>query len=87
MLFNQEDFKIQQCKSKLSASSPAGTNPKWVESAKKQQKLPFLTLSTAKHWQKNPGIDDLQIGTNALLAILTTNVSKLVCQILSPTDA
>jgi len=40
---------------KLSMSSPASTNPKWVASAKKQQKLPFLTLSTAKHWQKNQG--------------------------------
>jgi len=51
-------------------SSPASTNPKWVASAKKQQKLPFLSLSTAKHWQKNPGIDGWHLGTNALLAIL-----------------
>jgi len=40
---------------KLSTSRPASTNPKWVASANKQQKLPFLTLSTAKHWQKNQG--------------------------------
>jgi hypothetical protein len=53
---------------KLSMSSPASTNPKWVASAKKQQKLPFLTLSTAKHWTKKPGIDGWHLGTNALLA-------------------
>ncbi|MEG5125716.1 hypothetical protein QUB63_15985 [Microcoleus sp. ARI1-B5] len=41
-----------------------------MASAKKLQKLPFLSLSTAKHGQKNPGIYGWHIGTNALLAIL-----------------
>jgi hypothetical protein len=64
---------MQQCKYKLSTSSPARTNLKWVESATKQQQLTFITLSTAKHWQKNSGIDGWYIATNALLAIREMN--------------
>jgi len=57
-----------------------------VESAKKLEKLPFLTLSTAKHRQKNPGIDALHLGTNALLAILQM-YQIIVCPNLAATDA